>query len=76
MHLHLNLDTRYDANIQTDEILMQATLQEVYEEVGMKPDGDQSRQAADAARELSAASQAAGQSQLASESILLQGRPV
>eukprot|EP00969_Alexandrium_andersonii_P199011 8788225-Alexandrium_andersonii.AAC.1 len=40
------------------------------------PGGGQGRQAADAAKELSAASQAADQGQLASESILLQGQPV
>eukprot|EP00969_Alexandrium_andersonii_P316248 13971335-Alexandrium_andersonii.AAC.1 len=42
----------------------------------MTPDGEKSRQAADAARALSEAAQAAAQSQVASESILLQGQPV
>eukprot|EP00969_Alexandrium_andersonii_P328027 14495111-Alexandrium_andersonii.AAC.1 len=71
-----DLGMKYDMNTQAGENPLQAILQEVYEEVGMKPDGNQSRQMADAAKELSAASQAAGQSQLVSESILLQGRPV
>eukprot|EP00969_Alexandrium_andersonii_P243630 10762740-Alexandrium_andersonii.AAC.1 len=47
-HAHLNKDEEYDALIQKDEIPMQATLQETCEEVGMKPDGEKSGQAADA----------------------------
>eukprot|EP00969_Alexandrium_andersonii_P097729 4314683-Alexandrium_andersonii.AAC.1 len=61
---------------QVGEDTLQATLQESYEEVGMKPGGGQGRQAADAAKEFSAASQAAEQGQLAPESTLLQGQPV
>eukprot|EP00969_Alexandrium_andersonii_P343992 15204494-Alexandrium_andersonii.AAC.1 len=59
-------DWEQEAILQTEETAVTAFLQESYEEVGMKPNITASREAADAARALAMAAQAAARSQAAS----------